>query len=85
MIAMKGPLDKKAWKSARGFFDKYISSDNFTLTYAQSFLAPGTPLNIDGKRYKNKTDGEKEQEKVYKDFAKWLDEDIKKNSVENGY
>lgn len=85
MLAMKNPKDKAAWLTARGFFDKYISLDNFTLTYAQTFVAPGSPLNIDGKRYKNRTDGEKEQQKVYKDFAKWLEGDIKKNSVDGGY
>jgi len=34
MVAMKDASAKKAWLTARGFFDKYISSDNFTLTYA---------------------------------------------------
>lgn len=65
MIAMKGVEERKAWLTARGFFDKYISADNFTLTYAQTILTPGRPLVVDGKRYMNKTDGENEQKKVY--------------------
>ena len=82
---MKGAEEKKAWLTARGFFDKYISADNFTLTYAHTLLTPGTPLNINGKRYMNKTDGKKEQTKVYEDFARFLKEDIKGLAVDGGY
>ena len=56
---MKGLDERKAWLTARGFFDKYISANNFTLTYAQTMLTPGTPLVINGTRYMNKTDNKK--------------------------
>lgn len=60
---MKTPAARAAWLTARGFLDKYISPTNLTLTYAQSFLSTGSPLNVNGKRYKNQTDGEKDQNK----------------------
>lgn len=86
MLAAKEPKALATWNTAKGLFDKYISPDNFTLTYAQTMAVPGSPLNIDGKRYKNLTDGETEQNKVYKDFAKWLEKDMKENNkVKDGY
>lgn len=55
---MTDPRYKAQWAAVKGYFDKYLSKDNLKITYAQTYLAPGTPLNVDGKRYKNQTDDE---------------------------
>lgn len=85
LMKMGDPTSKKAWLSARGFLDKYVSAENYTLTYAQSYLQPASPLNVGGRRYKNQTDGELEQFNVHKEFAAWLKKDAKENSVDGGY
>jgi len=85
LMKMGGTAEKTAWLTARGSFDKYISADNFTLTYAQTVLQPASPLNVGGKRYKNQTDEEQAQFKIHKEFAQWLKKDAKENLKDGGY
>uniref|UniRef100_A0A7S3CP63 SSD domain-containing protein n=1 Tax=Strombidium rassoulzadegani TaxID=1082188 RepID=A0A7S3CP63_9SPIT len=57
------------WFQVSFLFDKYVTSENLTVSYMRSLLTFGTPLEFDGTTYKNSSDREEEQDAVVKEFS----------------
>lgn len=60
-------------------FDKYFDmKDNFTLSYMRTYISYGLPLEIEGKRFQNKSDDLLLQQAYLKDFARMIRDKLDK-------
>lgn len=73
--------DEVKWATYKGLFGNELSKNNKNSSLIRSMFFFGGPLNIDGKRYKDLYDNEKDQDDIFRTFSEDLldiieDEDL---------
>mmetsp|Transcript_2148 Transcript_2148/g.3212 ORF Transcript_2148/g.3212 Transcript_2148/m.3212 type:complete len:259 (+) Transcript_2148:706-1482(+) len=62
-------LNNPKWNQFKPYYDKYFSTDNFTVSYMRSIITYGQPVEINGFKYHNKTHLKSEQTEFLKEFT----------------